>query len=55
MTRALPTRKDLEAEMTAARRELCDCEDRGDNLGAELARCRCDELLDRWAHLPRQR
>lgn len=55
MTQALPTRAEIEQLILAARRELVECEDAHDEIGADLARARCDSLLDRWAHVPEQR
>ena len=53
MTRPLLTRAEVESQLLAARQELIECEDCNDALGAELARCRCDTLLDQWVHTDR--
>jgi hypothetical protein len=53
MTRPLLTRAEVESQLLAARQELIECEDCNDPLGAELARCRCDTLLDQWVHTDR--
>lgn len=49
MTRVLPTRAEIEQQLIAARAEVVACEDCDDTVGAELARCRCDDLTDQWA------
>jgi hypothetical protein len=52
MTAALPTRAEVETALLRARAEVIECEDCGDRVGAELARCRCDTLLDLlWTHM----
>jgi hypothetical protein len=51
----MPTRSEVEHELIAARLEVVDAEDHNDSDGAELARMRCDALLDRWMHLAEQR
>jgi hypothetical protein len=55
MTRALPTRAEIETKLLAARADLIACEDHGDAEGAELARCTCDSLLEQWAQIPAPR
>jgi hypothetical protein len=48
---ALPTRLELREQLIHARTELIVAEDVGDPIGAELARARCDSLLDRMLTL----
>jgi hypothetical protein len=55
VTRALKTLAEVEQDLTAARARVRDCEDCGDPIGADLARCECDELMDLWMRLPRPR
>lgn len=56
MSKPLLTRAEIDAKLEAARAELIECEDCGNAEGAELARCRCDSLLDElWQILPKQR
>lgn len=49
------THEQLERDLTRTRQRLRQAEDKGDDLTAELARLRCDALLDQWMHLPKQR
>lgn len=56
MTKALPTRAELEHTLLLARQDVIACEDCADIEGATEARCRCDETLDALMHLlPEQR